>query len=170
MSQTFITIITVMLVAVLLFIVPIMATANQNDNITKTAVQTILSEFVDTSAKEGKITQSNYDNLLQKLYATGNSYSVSLEVQKIGDSTIKTKEGAISSKAIGESVHYSEFTDEIISHLPYTLNQGDYVLASVKNTNVTMGTTIKNLVYSIMGKDTIAIEVSSSALVGATGR
>ena len=56
MSDTFITIIAVMIVAVTLFVIPVMATANQNDNITQTAVQTIVSEFVNTSAKEGKIT------------------------------------------------------------------------------------------------------------------
>lgn len=54
MSDTFITIIAVMIVAVTLFVIPVMATANQNDNITQTAVQTIVSEFVNTSAKEGK--------------------------------------------------------------------------------------------------------------------
>ena len=69
MSDTFITIIAVMVVAVIMFVFPIMATANQNDSITQTSVQTMVSDFVNTVAKEGKITRSNYDDFIQKLYA-----------------------------------------------------------------------------------------------------
>ena len=144
MSDTFITIIAVMIVAVTLFVIPVMATANQNDNITQTAVQTIVSEFVNTSAKEGKITINNYDN-----------------------------PGRKGVKAIGENIYYSEFTNSIVEKIEqdnvYLLKQGDYVKAKVKNTNVTFGTQVKNFIYSILGKDTIAIEASGSALVSTTG-
>lgn len=168
MSDTFITIIAVMVVAVTLFVIPVMATANQNDNITQTAVQTIVSEFVNTSAKEGKITINNYDNFIQKLFATGNSYDVEIEVQILDDNP-----GRKGVKAIGENIYYSEFTNSIVEKIEqdnvYLLKQGDYVKAKVKNTNVTFGTQVKNFIYSILGKDTIAIEASSSALVSTTG-
>ena len=55
MSDTFITIITIVIVAVVMFVFPLMATANQNDAITQTSVQTIVSDFVNTAAREGKI-------------------------------------------------------------------------------------------------------------------
>lgn len=168
MSDTFITIIAVMIVAVTLFVIPVMATANQNDNITQTAVQTIVSEFVNTSAKEGKITINNYDNFIQKLFATGNSYDVEIEVQILDDNP-----GRKGVKAIGENIYYSEFTNSIVEKIEqdnvYLLKQGDYIKAKVKNTNVTFGTQVKNFIYSILGKDTIAIEASSSALVSTTG-
>ena len=48
MSDTFITIMVVMVAVVALFIIPVMATANQNDKVTQTAVQTIVAEFVNT--------------------------------------------------------------------------------------------------------------------------
>ena len=168
MSDTFITIIAVMVVAVTLFVIPVTATANQNDNITQTAVQTIVSEFVNTSAKEGKITINNYDNFIQKLFATGNSYDVEIEVQILDDNP-----GRKGVKAIGENIYYSEFTNSIVEKIEqdnvYLLKQGDYVKAKVKNTNVTFGTQVKNFIYSILGKDTIAIEASGSALVSTTG-
>ena len=168
MSDTFITIIAVMIVAVTLFVIPVMATANQNDNITQTAVQTIVSEFVNTSAKEGKITINNYDNFIQKLFATGNSYDVEIEVQILDDNP-----GRKGVKAIGENIYYSEFTNSIVEKIEqdnvYLLKQGDYIKAKVKNTNVTFGTQVKNFIYSILGKDTIAIEASGSALVSTTG-
>lgn len=171
MSDTFITVMAVMITALLLFIVPVMATANQNDAITQTSVQAIVSEFVNTAAKEGKITESNYDNFVQKLYATGNSYSIDLEVRVFDDNPGKKGENL---NVIGENIYYSVFTNTITDKIDnegvYKLKQGDYVMAKVQNTNVTMGTQLKNFIYSIMGKDTIAIEASSSALVTTTGK
>lgn len=171
MSDTFITIMAVIIVAVIMFVFPLMATANQNDSITQTSVQTMVSDFVNTVAKEGKITRSNYDNFIQKLYATGNSYDVELEVQILDDNPGAKGENI---KVIGENIYYSEFTTAIVSKLDsegeYKLKQGDYILAKVTNTNVTFGTQMKNFFYSIMGKDTIAIEASASALVTTTGK
>lgn len=171
MSDTFITIMAVIIVAVIMFVFPLMATANQNDSITQTSVQTMVSDFVNTVAKEGKITRSNYDDFIQKLYATGNSYDVELEVQILDDNPGAKGENI---KVIGENIYYSEFTTAIVSKLDsegaYKLKQGDYILAKVTNTNVTFGTQMKNFFYSIMGKDTIAIEASASALVTTTGK
>lgn len=171
MSDTFITIMAVIIVAVIMFVFPLMATANQNDSITQTSVQTMVSDFVNTVAKEGKITRSNYDNFIQKLYATGNSYDIELEVQILDDNPGAKGENI---KVIGENIYYSEFTTAIVSKLDsegeYKLKQGDYILAKVTNTNVTFGTQMKNFFYSIMGKDTIAIEASASALVTTTGK
>ena len=171
MSDTFITIMAVIIVAVIMFVFPLMATANQNDSITQTSVQTMVSDFVNTVAKEGKITHSNYDDFIQKLYATGNSYDVELEVQILDDNPGAKGENI---KVIGENIYYSEFTTAIVSKLDsegeYKLKQGDYILAKVTNTNVTFGTQMKNFFYSIMGKDTIAIEASASALVTTTGK
>ena len=171
MSDTFITIMAVIIVAVIMFVFPLIATANQNDSITQTSVQTMVSDFVNTVAKEGKITRSNYDDFIQKLYATGNSYDVELEVQILDDNPGAKGENI---KVIGENIYYSEFTTAIVSKLDsegeYKLKQGDYILAKVTNTNVTFGTQMKNFFYSIMGKDTIAIEASASALVTTTGK
>ena len=171
MSDTFITVIAVVTVALVMFVFPLMAIANQNDDITQTSVQTLVSDFVNTCAKEGKITQNNYDNLIQKLHATGNTYSVELEVQILDDNPSKKGQNI---NVIGENIYYSEFTNTIERKLKedsvYKMKQGDYILAKVQNTNVTFGTQLKNFMYSIMGKDTIAIEASSSALVTTTGK
>ena len=128
MSDTFITIMAVIIVAVIMFVFPLMATANQNDSITQTSVQTMVSDFVNTVAKEGKITRSNYDDFIQKLYATGNSYDVELEVQILDDNPGAKGENI---KVIGENIYYSEFTTAIVSKLDsegeYKLKQGDYI-------------------------------------------
>lgn len=167
MSDTFITIIVIMVVAVVMFVFPLMATANQNDAITQTSVQALVSEFVNTVAKEGKVTQSNYNEFIQKLHATGNSYSVGLEAQILDDNP-----GGKGGDVIGENIYYSVYTNTIEGAInsgsDYKLKQGDYFIAKVTNTNVTMGTQVKNFFYSIIGKDTIAIEASANALVTTT--
>ena len=167
MSDTFMTITAVMVMVVLLFAVPMIATANQNDAITQTSVETMISDFVNTAAREGKITNTNYDAFIQKLYATGNSYDVSIEVQTM-DTNLVNKNG----KAIGENAYYSVFKNDIENTLKlgkdYNLKQGDRIIAKVENTNVTFGTQFKNFMYSIMGKDIIAIEASGTALVSTT--
>lgn len=169
MSDTFITVIVVMVVAVLMFVFPLMATANQNDSITQTAVQTMVSEFANTVAKEGKVTESNYNEFVQKLYATGNSYRVELEAQILDDNPAKKGDNK---DVIGENIYYSVYTNTIENTVntgnEYKLKQGDYFIVKVTNTNVTMGTQVKNFFYSIIGKDTIAIEASANALVTTT--
>jgi len=171
MSDTFITIIAVMAVALIMFIFPIMATANQNDSITQTSVQTMVAEFVNKAAKEGKISSNNYEEFIQKLDATGNTYSVEIEVQHLDDNPGSKGSGI---DVIGENIYYSVYTNEIETKIQnngaYQLYKGDYVKAKVKNTNVTFGTQMKNFLYSVMGKDTIAIEANASALVTTTGK
>lgn len=171
MSDTFITMIAVIAVAIVMFIFPLMTTANQNDEIMQTGVQVMVSDFVNTSAKEGKITSNNYYAFLQQLIATGNSYALELEVKKVTDNPERTGN---STNVIGENIYYSEFTNQIEEKIngeeqAYYLKQGDYIRAKVENTNLTFGTILKNTFYSIVGKDTIAIEASASALVTTTG-
>lgn len=163
MSDTFITIIAIMVTVILMFAIPFLATANQNDRITKSNVQAIVDNFTNTVAREGKISESTYADLVQQLGATGNTYSIDLEVQHI-DQNPQALKGA---NVIGENNYYSEFTSEIVKKVGegnYLLKQGDYVIVKVANTNVTTATKLKNFFYSLTGRDTIAIEVSSAVL------
>ena len=169
MSDTFITVMAVIIVVGLMLAAPLLVTANQNDTITQTTVDTIVSNFVNTSAKEGRISRENYDNFIQELYATGNSYNVELEVQVLDANPNKKY---ANQKAIGENIYYSVFKNEIETEIKangyYKLSKGDYVIAKVENTNVTIGTQLKNFLYSVMGKDTIVIESNASAMVSTT--
>lgn len=168
MSDTLITIIAIFLAAVLMFIFPLMATANQNDEIAQIAVQSIVSDFTNKVAQKGEITVSDYDAFVQKLHATGNTFDVALEA-KILDENPGKKTTIASQDAIGENVYYSEYTSTIESELEdegtYNLKKGDYIIASVKNTNTTMGTQLKNFFYKIIGKDAYTIGATASTLV-----
>ena len=169
MQDTFMTVTAVIIVVVVMFVVPLMLTADQNDTVTQTTVDTIVSDFVNTSAKEGKISRENYDSFTQALYATGNVYNVEIEVQHFDDNPGKKGSNL---EVVGENIYYSVFTDEIEDKIrtdgAYNIKKGDYVLTKVENSNATMGTQVRNFVYRIIGRDTIAIESNKSALVSTT--
>lgn len=174
MSDTLITIIGIFLAAILMFVFPLMTVSNTQDDISQVAVQSLVSEFVNNAATKGKVTQEDYNSFLSKLYATGNTYSVELEHKIM---TTNPNKGA--TDQLGENLYYSVYDSTIIdgdngvnrsATKEYLMKKGDYIIATVKNTNTTIGSQIKNFLYSIVGKDTYTIAASASALVVNTGK
>ena len=172
MSDTLVTIIGIFLTAVLMFVFPLMTVSNTQDNIAQVSVQSLVAEFVNNVATKGKITQDDYNTFISKLYATGNTYDVQLEHKKM---TTNPNKGA--DDQIGENLYYSVYNSVIIDSIEtginyneeYLMKKGDYIIVTVKNTNTTIASQIKNFVYSIIEKDINRIAASSSALVVSTG-
>ena len=170
MSDTLITVIGIFLAATLMFVFPLMAVSNTQDEISQVAVQSLAAEFVNNSATKGKITQNDYNTFISKLYATGNTYDVQLEHQIM---TINPNKGA--EDQLGQKLYYSVYNSTILDGVnnstekEYLLKKGDYLIVTVKNTNTTIATQIKNFLYSVVGKDTYTIAASASALVVNTG-
>lgn len=172
MSDTLITIIGIFLAAVLMFVFPLMAVTNTQDDISQVAVQSLVSEFVNKEATKGKVTQDDFNEFVSKLYATGNTYDVQLEHKIM---TSNPNKGDYDK--LGENLYYSVYNSDIIdganginNNDDYLMKKGDYLIATVKNTNQTMGSQIKNFLYSIVGKDTYTIAGNASALVVNTGK
>lgn len=173
MSDTLITIIGIFLAAVLMFVFPLMTVSNTQDDIAQVAVQSLTSEFVNNAATKGKVTQDDYNTFLSKLYATGNTYEVQLE-HKI----MTTNPNKGQTDQLGENLYYSVYNSAIVDSTQtgvnyndeYLMKKGDYISATVKNTNTTIASQIKNFLYSIVGNDTYSIASSASALVVNTGK
>ena len=72
---------------------------------------------------------------------------------------------------VGEYRYYSVYTNEILEKVnssengEYLLKKDDYIVVTVKNTNITLGTQLKNILYKLIGKDTYTVGTSASALV-----
>ena len=168
MSDSLATIIAIFVAAILMFIFPLMAITARNDDIVKTTVQTATTEFVQQVATEGHITQESYNDFTSKLYATGNSYDVQIEV-KVLDENPGKKTVITSPDLIGENVTYSVYTskieEDILTNGRFKLKQGDTIIVTVKNTNTTIATQLTNFFYRIVGKGTYQIGASASALV-----
>ncbi len=168
MSDTLMTIIGIFVAVVLMFVLPLTIMANKNDEIAQTVVQVAVSDFVETVTNQGKITEFDYNKLVQKISATGNAYDIQIEAQIIDDNPRRATTTTDSSLT-GEYKYYSVYTntimDKVESEGVYELKKDDYVIVSVKNTNITLGTQFKNLFYKLTGKETYIIGTSSSGVV-----
>lgn len=170
MGETTITIIAIFLAAILMFIFPLMAIAEQHDDTSQLLVQTYTEDLVNSATTKGKITRDDYAILIQKLGATGNTYDIEIEVQVL-DENIGKKVSATSKDLVGENVYYSIYTTDVLSKITYDvgasypLKKGDYVIVTVTNTNKTIATMLKDFVYTIVGKDTYQIKATYSSMV-----
>lgn len=169
MSDSLITVIAIMLTAVLLLVLPVMTMANRVDNISKTDVETMTSNFVNEIRTIGKLTSENYNKFIEELTSTGNTYDIEMEF-KILDENPGKKSTQSAKDKIGENVYYSVFTTQIQEALEgenkvYNLKEGDIINVNVKNTNLTLSQSLKNFFYTVVGNDTYTIAASSSGLV-----
>lgn len=171
MSDTLMTIIGIFIAVILMILFPLVETAGKNDDIAQTAVQMAASNFVNEVAKEGKITQRMYDELLVKIQATGNMFDVIIEARILDENP--EKRTVTSGLNVTESQYYSIYTNTIMDslkdHGEYLLKKDDYILVTIKNTNTTLGTQLKGVFYKFLGKDTYTIGASASALTINTG-
>ena len=174
MSDTVVTVLAIFLAAILMFIFPLMSTSDRADDITTQAVDSATTDFVDEIRSTGKITQQNYDNFIQVLGSTGNSYEVEMEVQVLDDKPSKKVTEAEYTK-VGENYYYSEYTTQILDEInsdtgAMYLKQGDLVTVSVKNTNRTIGTILRDFFYSITGNNSATVTATHSGIVSVNGR
>lgn len=175
MSDTLMTIMGIFIAVILMFIFPLVMIAGKNDEMAQTAVQVAVSDFVNTVTTQGKITEFDYNELVQKLYSTGNSYDIQIEA-KILDDNPRRATTTSSSSLVGEYKYYSVYTNTILEEIrtsdkqEYMLKKDDYVVVTVKNTNITIGTQLKNILYKLIGKDTYTIGTASTGLVLNSGQ
>ncbi len=151
-----------------------MSTSDRTDDITTQAVESATTDFVDEIRSTGKITQDNYDNFIQTISSTGNSYNVEMEVQVLDDNPGKKVTEAEYTK-VGENYYYSEYTTQILDEInsdawAMYLKQGDMVTVSVKNTNRTIGTILRDFFYSVTGNNSATVTASHSGIVNVNGR
>lgn len=173
MGDTLITVVAIFLAAILMFIFPLMAVSERNDDIAQLNVQTLTTQFVDTARTSGKITNDNYDTFVSKLGATGNTYDVEFEIS-VQDINPKKAQGGTATTKIGENLYYKEYTSQVIDELAdngkYLLSEGDIVSVSVKNTNTTISELLRNFFYSISGNDNYQVAASHAGIVMTTGK
>ncbi len=175
MTDTMMTIIGIFVAVILMLVFPLVEVAGKNDDISQTAIQIAMADFVNSVAIKGKITEDDYNKLVTKVYATRNSYEVIIEAKILDENPEKrtiTSGGALQ---VTESQYYSVYTNTILDKInnssskEYLLKKDDYIVVTVKNTNKTLGTQLKGIFYKFIGKDTYTLGGSDSALVINTG-
>lgn len=174
MGDSLTTIIAIFLAAVLMFIFPLVAIADRNDDTSQMYVKTTLDNFVNTVAAKGTLTKEDYEKLEAQLEATNNSYDIELVISVAdvnpGKKTENTK--------VGDTTYYSIYTAQLTNaegtgtldtEGTYYLKEGDYIKVSVKNMNTTISQMIKNVLYGITGNESYVISASASGVVVTTG-
>ena len=173
MSDTLMAIIGIFLGVILMFVLPLTIMANKNDEISQTVVQVAVSDFVDTATKKGKITAFDYDKLIQKLSATGNSYDVQIEAQIIDDNPRRAAT-TLAREQTGEFKYYSVYTNTILEEVDnngeYPLKKDDYLIVNVKNTNRTQAQTLKGSLLSFTNAGQYTISASSTGMINVNGK
>ncbi len=173
MSDTVVTVIAIFLAAILMFIFPLMSTADRTDDISNQAVDTATTEFVDQIRSTGKITQDNYDSFVQVISSTGNAFEVEIEVQILDDNPGKKVTEAEMTK-VGENYYYSQYTSQILNDVNddgvMFLKEGDIVTVTIRNTNRTIATILKDFVYRVTGNNSASITAQHSGIVNVNGK
>lgn len=173
MSDSAMVVVAIFLAAILMFVFPLMTMADKKDDVSTLAVQTATTDFVDTIRTTGKLTQEQYDNYVQTLAATGNSYDVDIII-KVSDENPAKKEVSVNYKNIGDSVYYEMYTTQVLDALKdgkiLVLNEGDIVSVTSKNTNTTIGMQLRNFLYKVTGNDSSTVTASASGIVTTNGQ
>ena len=166
MGDSATTIIAIFLAAILMFVFPLMTMADKTDDTVKLTVQTATTEFTNDVRNTGFLSQEKYDNFLLTLGSTNNSYDVEIVVQKIDENPAKKAGGA--TVKIGDNVYYTMYTTQVLESLPLHLKEGDIISVTVKNTNNTIGTQLRNFLFKVTGNESKAITAQESGIVPKT--
>ena len=172
MSDTLITVIAIALAAVLMFVFPLMTMSDRTDDVAQLTVEAATTDFVDNIRTTGRITQTRYNEFVQTITSTGNTYDVEMVVQ-VKDENLGKKVSQAQADKIGENVYYSVYTsqieEEMESNGAYYCKEGDIVSVSVKNTNQTISQQLKNFFYTVTGNDTYTIAAEHAGIITANG-
>ena len=169
MWETLTTVIVIFLAATLMFVFPMQAISDRNDEIAQLAAQSQITECVNKVCSSGIMTMADYEKLESNLSATGNTYDIEIEL-RIADTNPGKK---TDNQKIGDTTYYTLYTTQILNKLesgnPIRLKQGDFVKISVKNTNTTISQMFKEMLYGLTGNEAYVIYVQYSSSVVATG-
>ncbi len=141
MEDSLIVIFSIILAVLLMFFFPIMDTWERQDDISYMSAYSSVVDFVDSARNLGYISTNMYLHFLQSLNASGNRYAVTIEHRHRIYDNINAYRNYYTNHI--ESILLHDGADNI-----YPLFAGDYLYVSIKNTNKTQSTLLKEVVYS----------------------
>lgn len=166
-GSTAVIVVVIITAVIIMFIFPLNMMAGNQDNISQLAIQQAVTEFTNEVRKTGVLTQLKYDNLIQTLAATGNSYDVEITIQKLDENPAKKTSG--STTTIGDNVYYVMYTTQVLEEITaqngLKLNEGDIILVTAENTNQTIASQLRNFIYKVTGNNSANIVAQESGMV-----
>lgn len=136
-------IVEIILLAIMLFIVPVQYNALKQDNIVQTMLMTQTSLFTDTIRNKGYIDRELYEEFLGRISKTDNVYDVEItHYKKIYNYDEDTRIYVMNYECCTNEVIAEEiYSDEG----KYRMEAGDFICVSVKSKGKTFGEKIQGI-------------------------
>lgn len=167
MSDTLITVVAILLAAVLMFVFPLMTTADKADKVAQSNVETIVSDFVNDVKNTGELTEEKYERFVASL-PSQYAFDVEVEIWKL-DENVGKKTTQTNNKKIGENVYVGYFTSDVLVKIH---NNGKFDLAEgdIVKVNVTSRSSVSDNFSVAPSADITSLSASASATVTTTGK
>ena len=139
---------TVIVAVLIMFLIPMLDSWERQDDLSYMAVYSATTDFVDAVRNTGVLTSSMYNSFLTQIYGTGNSFDVTLEHREY---LITPTGNPARPTEVNYLYHYtSEIESTLTSGDIYTFDKGDFFYVSIKNTNKTQATMMKQTIYGTL--------------------
>ena len=144
----------VILIVILMFFFPLIDSFERMDDLSYMTVYSATVKFVDSVRNTGHITPQMYSEFVQMINATGNTYVVEMVHRQENYYPIGTDQA----EKLYDENYTTQILDEMRNHVVngpiiqnyQKFNVGDYFYVSVKNTNYTPATTMKNALMGFL--------------------
>ena len=180
-NSTVSVIIVIALGLVVLCLVPLVTLEERVDDVTQQDVQKIVESTVTEIANTGVLTREQYQNLENRLAATGKTYDIEVET-KILDENPGKKLAQANYTKIGENVYVEYYTTQVLSQIGIktgsetpdstnnakTFKPGDIISISATSQD-SAAKDLKSSLFSFSNAGENVISASSSAMVTVYG-
>lgn len=175
MKDTLSMIVATIFLVILLLLLPLYNYFERQDDISYNVALKAVTTFVDEVTNNGYIDQTSYDNFMNRLGQTANSYDVQVEVQKRlltndpngnGETYIEQYQSYFNKDIFNEETGRTSNIidrDNSLKNDVFFLDEGDKVYVNVKNTNTTMASSILSIISP--GATKQKVNISYGAIV-----
>lgn len=132
----------VAIVVLTLFVMPVVNMSDKLDDTMQTIVDDAATEFVDRTRAQGYITYNDYQNLIDRLLSTGNTYDIDINLMSV--KYLSDDDEEFNAAYVTDS--YREITQDLIDLTTgerYQMKAGDYLRIQIVQTSKNPGTRFK---------------------------
>lgn len=145
-SSTYTIVILIGLVAITIFVTPLIMTANKADNASQASLQAATADFVNDQCSKGRLSKEDLYKFLETV--TGpNTYDYEIEVKVPGEREGKKTSQVVTEKN-GESTYTIYYTSQVLEYLDkngeFKIGSGGQLHVYLENTNTTTSQELTN--------------------------
>ncbi|MCI8759867.1 MAG: hypothetical protein HFJ34_01870 [Clostridia bacterium] len=175
MSDSLITIVVIILVAILMFVFPLMTVSDRSDDTSQLVVDTSVADFVNNVRTSGKLTEVQYEKFVEEISSTGVAYNVEIEIQQ-RDETPGKKTTQVSASAVSDAndAYITKYTAQIMDELDanheIALKQGDFIKIRAESKSTTISQQVSKFLQFGAANDTYAIAAEHAGVITTNGK